>query len=137
MLRHHRRRSVTRLRKYQGSCHCGRVKFEIEADVDHVRVCDCSICSRRGALIHRVAEESFNLLTPIEELTVYQWGSRTAKDYFCPNCGILPFRRPGALTDGERAAGKAAFSGWAVNTSCIDGLDLSVIARRRIHGSRL
>src|SRR6185436_15886284 len=28
---------------YRGSCHCGRVRFEVSADLDHVRVCDCSI----------------------------------------------------------------------------------------------
>jgi hypothetical protein len=33
---------------YRGSCHCGKVQFEIGADLDHVRVCDCSICRRRG-----------------------------------------------------------------------------------------
>ena len=34
-----------------------RVKFEVDADLDHVRVCDCSICRRRGALNHRVQPE--------------------------------------------------------------------------------
>ena len=79
---------------YKGSCHCGRVQFEVDMDLDHVRVCDCSICRRRGALIHRVEEKCFRLLTPIEELSLYQWHTKTAKDYFCPICGILPFRRP-------------------------------------------
>ena len=51
---------------YKGSCHCNRVRFEVDADLDHVRVCDCSICRRRGALIHRVEENCFRLLTPIE-----------------------------------------------------------------------
>ena len=36
---------------YQGSCHCGRVRFEIDAVLTHVRVCDCSMCRHRGALI--------------------------------------------------------------------------------------
>ena len=40
---------------YRGSCHCGKVRFEVDAEIDHVRSCDCSICRRRGALNYRVA----------------------------------------------------------------------------------
>ena len=50
--------------KYKGSCHCGRVRFEIEAEIDHVCVCDCSVCKKRGALNHRVPKEKLNLITP-------------------------------------------------------------------------
>lgn len=39
---------------FEGSCHCGAVRFEVETELDHVRICDCSICRRRGALNHRV-----------------------------------------------------------------------------------
>jgi hypothetical protein len=66
---------------YRGSCDCGRVRFEVDAQLDHVRACDCSICRRRGALNHRVPKENLRLLTPWEDLTLYQWGSRTALDY--------------------------------------------------------
>jgi hypothetical protein len=62
------------------------------ADLDHVRVCDCSIWRRRGALNHRVEEQDFCLLVPIEELSLYQWHTKAAKDNLCLNCGILPFR---------------------------------------------
>src|SRR5262245_16771619 len=82
------------MKTYRGSCHCGKVRFEVDADLDHVRVCDCSICRKRGALTHRVEESRFRLLTPLGELSVYQWHTRTARDYFCPACGVLPFRRP-------------------------------------------
>ena len=92
---------------YAGSCHCGAVRFEIDANIDHVRVCDCSICSKRGALIHRVPADAFRLLTPLDALSVYRWGSLTAADYFCPVCGILPFRKPSYPTIEERAVGLA------------------------------
>ncbi|MFC0709995.1 GFA family protein [Azorhizophilus paspali] len=49
---------------YTGSCHCGAVRFEVEAEIDHVRVCDCSIRSMRGALNARVLKENLRLLTP-------------------------------------------------------------------------
>ena len=125
------------IQTYQGSCHCGKIRFEIDADLDHVRVCDCSICTKRGALIHRVEEKCFRLPTPIEELSLYQWHTRTAKDYFCPQCGILPFRRPRALTSAEVGAGVEPFNGWGVNVRCLDGVDLQSIPVRRIRGSRL
>ena len=111
---------------YKGSCHCGRVRFEVEADIDHVRVCDCSICRRRGALNHRVPKENLRLLTPWSDLILYQWGSRTAKDYFCPVCGILPFRRPRNFPDI-----------WTVNVRCLEGVDLDSIPIKHVYGSQL
>ena len=124
-------------RTFEGSCHCGAVRFEVDTDLDHVRVCDCSVCRKRGALIHRVEQDRFRLLTPIEDLTLYQWHTRTAEDYFCPKCGILSFRRPRVRTTEETAQGMPPFSGWAVNVRCLDGVDLDLIPVRRVHGSRL
>ena len=117
---------------YEGACHCGKVRFEITADIDHVRVCDCSICRTRGPLIHRVPEEALNILTPLSELTLYQWGSCTAKDYFCPVCGILPFRRTSMPTQAEIDTGSVPFDGWAVNTRCLREFDIFNAPQRRI-----
>jgi hypothetical protein len=125
------------VRTYRGSCHCGRVRFEVEAELDHVRSCDCSICRRRGALIHRVEAERLRMLTPLEDLTLYQWHTRTAEDYFCPTCGILPFRRPRQRTREEIGAGFPEFTGWGVNVRCLEGVELDAISVRRVHGSRL
>jgi hypothetical protein len=125
------------MKTYRGSCHCGRVRFEIDAEIDHVRVCDCSICRRRGALIHRIPEENLRLLTPWTDLILYQWGSRTARDYFCPTCGILPFRRPADPTSQELREGVQPFDGWGINVRCLDEVDLESIPMRRIFGSRI
>ena len=131
------RRIAGAMKTYGGSCHCGKIKFEVDVEIDHVRVCDCSICRRRGALIHRVPRESLRLLTPWEELVRYQWGSRTAMDYFCPTCGILPFRRPSDPTPQELKEGILPFDGWAVNVRCLEGVDLESIPIRRIYGSKI
>ena len=122
---------------YQGSCHCGATKFEVDADIDHVRSCNCSVCLRRGALTFRVDELDLRLMTPIELLSLYQWGSRTAKDYFCPRCGILPFRRPRASTAREIEAGIPDFTGWAVNVRCLSGFDWSKLPVRWVDGATL
>lgn len=114
------------MKTYRGSCHCGKVRFEVDADLDHVRVCDCSICRKRGALNHRVEESQLRLLTPIGDLSLYQWHTRTAKDYFCPVCGILPFRRP-----------RTAPHLWTINVRCLEDVDLDALPVRRLHGSRL
>jgi len=98
----------------------------VDADLDHVRCCDCSLCRKRGALNHRVEAACFRLLTPLDELSVYQWHTRTATDYFCPTCGISPFRRP-----------RTAPHLWTVNIRCLADVDLSSIPIRFFHGSHL
>ena len=111
---------------YSGSCHCGRVRFEVDTVLDGVRVCDCSFCAKRGALVHRVAAERFRLLSDASELALYQWNTGTAKHYFCKTCGIPPFHRP-----------RTAPELWAINVRCLDEVDAEAIAVERVHGSRL
>jgi hypothetical protein len=117
---------------YKGACHCGKAQFEVTADIDHVRVCDCSICRIRGALIHRVPEDAVKIITPLSEMSLYEWGSGTAKDYFCPSCGILTLRRPSMPTQKELEKSKAPFAGWAVNTRCLKDFDIFDVREERI-----
>jgi hypothetical protein len=84
------------------------------------------MCRRRGGLLHRVDDADMRVLTPLDDLTLYQWHTRTAKDYFCPTCGIQPFRRP-----------RTAPEQWSVNVRCLDGVDLSAIPVKHMQSSRL
>ena len=118
--------SPSSLQTHLGSCHCGKVRFEVDLDLTSVRVCDCSLCRKRGALNHRVKPEHLRILTPLDNLTLYQWHTRTAKDYFCPICGVLPFRRP-----------RTAPHLWTVNVRCLDGVDLDELEVTCVFGSRL
>jgi hypothetical protein len=122
---------------YNGSCHCGLVQFEVAADIDHVRVCDCSICRKRGALGFRVDTADFILHTPLSKLSLYQWGTFTAEDYFCPVCGILPFRRPSHPTPAEVSCGVTRFEGWTINVRCLDGINSAELPQKLIRGSQL
>ena len=40
------------MKRYDGSCHCGKVTFEVTGTYDEVLICDCSICVKKG-IIHR------------------------------------------------------------------------------------
>ena len=99
--------------RYLGSCHCGAVRFEIETLIDRVTQCNCSICSKKGILHHRVAPEHFKLLSGEADLATYQFGSRVARHHFCKHCGIQVFTRP-----------RAAPELYTVNVRCLDNYDL-------------
>jgi hypothetical protein len=122
---------------YAGACHCGAIRFDVEAEIDHVRICDCSVCAMRGGLMFRVREDALRLKTPPAGLSTYRWGSRTATDYFCPTCGVLPFRRPSRPTPEEAASGVEPFDGWSINTRCLEGFSPQRLPVVRVCGSRL
>jgi hypothetical protein len=100
--------------RYLGSCHCGRVRFEIDAVIDRVTECNCSICSKKGILHFRVPPENFRLLSGSEHLGTYQFGTMAAKHHFCTVCGIHTFTRPRAAPDL-----------YTVNVRCLDDVDLA------------
>jgi len=122
---------------YYGSCHCQKIKFEIDADIDSARVCNCSICQKRGALICRVEEDCFRLTSPLDEMSLYEWHTKTAKDYFCSICGILPFRKPRSLTKTEIESGMEPFAGWAVNVRCLENVKLDELTVVTVDGINL
>ena len=68
---------------YSGSCHCGAVRYEINAVINRVTECNCSICTKKGVLHHRVTAENFRLLSDESQLGTYQFGSKIAKHHFC------------------------------------------------------
>lgn len=94
---------------HDGGCHCGRVRFRVHLKPARATLCNCSICSRKGTLNHRVPADRFELLAGADELSIYQFGTRAAKHYFCKTCGIHPFSNP-----------RAAPSAYAVNLRCLD-----------------
>ena len=53
---------------YQGSCHCGKIRYEVEGDIGEVTECNCSICRRRGHLLWFVPRSRLRLHTPESNL---------------------------------------------------------------------
>ena len=100
------------MRTYRGSCHCNAVTFQIEADINHLSVCNCSVCRKKGILHHAVQDEHFTLVEGKESLSLYQFGTREASHWFCKHCGIHTFGRP--RMDPSR---------YTVNVRCLDDFD--------------
>lgn len=114
--------------RYAGSCHCNNVRFETTLALREVISCNCSICSRTGALLAFVPAERFRLLAGEESLAHYQFGKKQIDHIFCSNCGIRPFstgRGPG----GEQMV--------AINVRCLEGVDLDSLQVRKVDGRSL
>lgn len=75
---------------HPASCHCGAVRLELELPDGLVepRRCDCSLCRRRGAIVASVPLDGLRILAGEDQLSLYQFGTHTAKYYFCSQCGI-------------------------------------------------
>jgi len=98
-------------KRYEGACHCGRVRFAVRSDLARVTVCNCSICTKKGFVHLIVPPADFELLAGEEHLTVYEFNTKTAKHRFCRVCGIHPFYTP--RSDPDKVD---------VNARCLEGL---------------
>ena len=49
---------------HHGSCHCGRIAFDVEGEFEAVVECNCSHCSRKGYLLWFVPCEQLSVSTP-------------------------------------------------------------------------
>ena len=95
---------------YQGGCHCGAVRFEVEAEDDvTVSDCNCSICNMTGFLHLIVPKSKFRLLQGADQITTYTFNTGVAKHTFCKVCGIKSFYTPRSNPDGVD-----------VNVRCLD-----------------
>jgi hypothetical protein len=101
---------------YEGGCHCGRVRFRVNAELTGIAYCNCSVCTKKGFLHLIVPPEQFELLSGEDALTTYQFNTGTAKHTFCRHCGIHAFYVP--RSDPEKID---------VNVRCLDGVDLTKI----------
>jgi hypothetical protein len=74
----------------KGTCHCGPVVLEVTLTdgFNTARRCDCSYCARRGAIAVSAPLDGVQIVQGADRLTLYQWGTGTAKHYFCAICGI-------------------------------------------------
>ncbi|MCP9229750.1 GFA family protein [Mesorhizobium sp. LMG 17147] len=103
---------------YQGSCHCGKVAFEVEGELTGAVRCNCSICSRKGALLWAVPHGSMRVLAWGDDLGRYSFGNHVIAHRFCRSCGIHPFAE-----DVGEGSGRSAY----INIHCIEALDVAAV----------
>jgi hypothetical protein len=79
------------LEQRDGGCHCGRVRFRAQVDLELLSQCNCSVCTKKGILHLPAAPENFELLRGKSALTVYTFGTGVAQHTFCSHCGCTRF----------------------------------------------
>ncbi len=77
------------IRMMEGSCHCGAIRLELATAPDHVIDCNCSICSRYGALWAVFEPDAATISGQLESLRGYVWGRRTIRTMHCAICGCV------------------------------------------------
>jgi len=102
---------------YWGGCHCGLVRFEVDAPARlEVLDCNCSMCSKTGYLHLIVTKPQFRLVAGVDALSSYRFNTGAAQHLFCSSCGIKSFYVPRSHPDG-----------YSVNARCLDGVALADI----------
>jgi hypothetical protein len=104
----------------KASCHCGAVELHLTPaePIENAARCDCSFCRRRQAANISVKVPDLRVIGGAEALTLYQWGTGTAKHYFCKICGIY--------THHQRRSDTGEFG---VNVGCIEGVNPADLGR--------
>lgn len=110
---------------HKGSCHCGRVTFEVEGEIKSALACNCSMCSRKGSLLWFVPRDKLRLLSEEDATSTYTFNKHVIQHRFCPVCGIHPYGEA-ADPKGNRMA--------AINIRCLEGVDIEKVPVQHFNG---
>ena len=100
---------------HRARCHCGAVVLELDLPngIENPRRCDCSLCSRRGAIAASVRLAGLRVIEGADKLNEYQFNTRTARHFFCSVCGIY--------THHQRRSDPTQYG---YNVACLDGVNV-------------
>jgi len=106
---------------YKGSCHCGKVRFEVDLDLGAGTVkCNCSVCAKQRSWLAAVSPADVRLLAGESELAYYRFGARRIHHRFCRTCGVRSF--------GQANMEDSAAAFYAINLGALDSVDPAELA---------
>lgn len=111
--------------KHQGSCHCGKVKFEVEGEIKEVMACNCSICSRKGSLLWFAPRSALKVSTPEKDIASYTFNRHVIRHRFCATCGMHPYGEGKDPKGNEMAA---------INVRCLENFDFEKLPVKHFDG---
>jgi hypothetical protein len=112
---------------FQGSCHCGAVKFSVDADLPQQAMsCNCSICRRKGSLLAFFPAMQFKIMDGAAALETYRFNTHKLAHRFCRTCGIHPFAE-GTGPDGTEMR--------AINLRCVPEANLEALTIQKFDGA--
>ncbi len=121
--------TMSEAKTYSGSCHCGKVRYEVELDLSGTFVaCNCSMCGRSGTLLTFVPLDKFKLLSGEDVLTDYQFNKMQIHHFICATCGIKSF---------AKGTGPGGSNVCAINARCLEGVDPSALKIHQYDGKSL
>ncbi len=75
----------------EGSCHCGKVRWQFEGTPEAATACNCTVCRRYGVLwAYDYDGEGIHVSG---QTTAYMRGSGQIGFHFCPDCGCVGYWR--------------------------------------------
>jgi len=114
------------MKTWNGSCHCGKVRYTVESDLSGAVTCNCSICQRAGHVLTFVATDKFTLLSGAKEQTDYQFNKKHIHHLFCKTCGVRSYGW-GMGPDGNKM--------FSINVRCLEGVDLATLPTHAYDGA--
>ncbi|CAD1789844.1 GFA family protein [Xanthomonas arboricola] len=112
-----------------GSCHCGRIAFDLESDapITEAYDCNCGSCRRRGGLRRFGMRAQFRTQAGPEALGTYRLNRQHIDHHHCPQCGSAPL--------GESLKSDTGEAGMAVSPRGVPGLDLAALSMHAVAGA--